>query len=57
VVPRFNTETVLIPVSVNIQFSPNNKIDIGGEFTLGDVKSDEDPIAKRSLLLFGQFRF
>ncbi len=36
--PRFDTSNVVIPVSVNIQFSPNNKMDLGGEFTLGNLK-------------------
>ena len=56
-IPQFNTEIIQIPATAAIQFSPNNKIDIGGEFTLGDVKNDEDPFANRSLLLFAQARF
>ncbi len=60
-VPRFDTTNYAIPVSVNIQFSPNNKMDLGGEFTLGNLKKKDDmgksdPLAQRSLLLFLQFR-
>lgn len=56
-VPEFNTDNVQIPATAAIQFTPSNKLDIGGEFTLGDVKNDDDPFANRSLLLFAQARF
>ena len=55
-VPQFDTETVAIPATAAIQFSPTRLVDIGGEFTFGNMKADE-PFDQRSLLLFGQFRF
>lgn len=55
-IPEFNTETITIPVTAAVLFSPQNNFDIGGEFTLGDVKNSDDPLANRSLLLFAQLR-
>ncbi len=55
-IPRFDTDTVMIPATAAIQFSPTRMVDIGGEFTFGDMKADK-PFDRRSLLLFGQFRF
>ncbi len=57
-IPRFNTDNVAIPATAAVQFSPSNKVDIGGEFTFGNLKS-EDPVKfydQRSLLLFLQAR-
>lgn len=68
VIADFNTDAgnFAIPVSLDIQFSPNNKIDIGGEFTFPNLKPadpDEDgPLEapafydSRFLLLYGQLR-
>jgi hypothetical protein len=44
VVPEFNTNFLIIPASAAVQFSPNNKIDLGLEFTFASLKlskSDE----------------
>lgn len=44
VVPEFNTNFLIIPASAAVQFSPNNKIDLGMEFTFASLKlsnSDE----------------
>jgi hypothetical protein len=72
VVPEFNTERLLIPASGAVQFSPNNKFDLGLEFTLANLNPseademvDEDmdgepdigPFTRRFLLLFAQARF
>ena len=72
IIRDFDTEAenFLIPVSANIQFSPKNLIDIGGEFTFPNLKPPEedtngdgmlDPAPKfykqRMLLLYGQARF
>jgi hypothetical protein len=67
IVPDFNfkAENFIIPVSANIQFSPKNLIDIGGEFTFPNLKPPADPTTMeappfyddRFLLLYGQFRF
>ena len=52
-----------LPGTVAIQFSPNNKIDFGGEFTFGDFgplledENDTSLFDQRSLLLFGRARF
>ncbi len=68
----FNTDAgnFQIPVSLNVQFSPKNLIDIGGEFTFPNLKpADPDDIGgmngpleapkfydNRMLLLYGQIR-
>lgn len=69
IIPDFNTdaENFVIPVSANIQFSPKNLLDIGGEFTFPNLKPPEtqdrnmdgDPDAfyeDRTLLLYVQLR-
>ncbi len=65
IIGDFDTEAKFdIPVSANIQFSPSNLIDIGGEFTFPDLKPSEDPVTmetpaftdNRMLLLYGQLR-
>ncbi len=58
--------TFFIPVSLNIQFSPNNKFDMGGEFSFPNLKPfdpDGDGPTEapafydsRFLLLYGQIR-
>lgn len=69
IIVDFNTDAdnFRIPVSANIQFSPNNLIDIGGEFTFPNLKP-ADPDGEmgpaeapnfydsRMLLLYGQLR-
>lgn len=68
IIEDFNTDAEFfrIPVSANIQFSPTNLIDIGGEFTFPNLKP-ADPDADgpleapafhedRFLLLYGQLR-
>ncbi len=52
----FDPELIEIPITVALQATPTSTVDVGLEFTLGDIKNDEDPIANRSVLLFGQFR-
>ena len=69
IIPDFNTdaENFVIPVSANIQFSPKNTLDIGGEFTFPNLKPPEtqdfnmdgEPDAfyeQRTLLLYIQLR-
>jgi hypothetical protein len=48
-----------VPVTGRIQFSPNQKFDVGLEFTLLNVKPPEgqSPIENRYLALFAQSRF
>lgn len=56
-VPAFNTKFVTVPLTAAAQFSPNNQIDIGIEFTLPvDVRNEETRFSKRSALLFVQTR-
>lgn len=66
-VQRFNTKAIVIPATAAIQFTPNNKFDIGAEFSflnlkpakIEGVEDDQQPkfYDQRSLLLFGQARF
>lgn len=57
IIPRFNTEkgNRSLPATAAFQYTPNNKIDFGGEFTFGNVEADE-PFDERSLLLYVQVR-
>jgi hypothetical protein len=73
VVPEFNTNFLLIPASAAVQFSPNNKFDLGLEFTFASlvlteadkafnemVENPDDEIGvfdRRFLQLFVQARF
>jgi hypothetical protein len=73
VVPEFNTNFLLIPASATVQFSPNNKFDLGLEFTFASLKltkadeafneSNDNPdddisvFSRRFLQLFVQARF
>jgi len=58
-IPQFNTDVIIIPATVAFQFSPNNQFDLGGEFTLGNLKVSDPvkPWDQRSLLLYLQARF
>ncbi len=60
-IPDFDTEAgaFQVPVTGRIEFSPNQKFDIGLEFTLLNVKPPEgqSPIDNRYLALFAQSRF
>lgn len=60
-VPDFDTSAgaFQVPVTGRIEFSPNQKLDIGLEFTLLNVKPPEgqSPIDNRFLSLFVQSRF
>jgi len=69
IIVDFNTDAgnFQIPVSANIQFSPKNLIDIGGEFTFPNLKpppgtdangdgEDDKFYEQRMLLLYIQFR-
>jgi hypothetical protein len=60
-IPDFDTEAgaFQVPVTGRIEFSPNQKFDIGLEFTLLNVKPPEgqSPIDNRFLALFVQSRF
>ena len=60
-IPDFDTSAGLfkVPVTGRVQFSPNQKFDIGLEFTLLNVKPPEgqSPIDNRFLALFMQSRF
>jgi hypothetical protein len=60
IIKDFNTDAgnFQVPVSLNVQFSPTNLFDMGGEFTFPNLKV-EDPekfYDKRFLLLYGQIR-
>jgi hypothetical protein len=60
IIQDFNTDAgnFQIPVSINVQFSPKNLIDIGGEFTFPNLKPPEPAkfYDSRFLLLYGQLR-
>jgi hypothetical protein len=60
-IPDFDTSAgnFRVPVTGRVQFSPNQKFDIGLEFTLLNVKPPEgqSPIDNRFLALFVQSRF
>jgi len=60
-IPDFDTEAgaFQVPVTGRLQFSPNQKFDIGLEFVLLNVKPPEgqSPIDNRYLALFAQSRF
>ena len=60
-IPDFDTEAgaFQVPVTGRLEFSPNQKFDIGLEFTLLNVKPPEgqSPIDNRFLALFVQSRF
>jgi hypothetical protein len=57
----FNTDAgfFTVPVTGRVEFSPNQKLDIGLEFTLLNVKPPEgqSPIDNRFISLFVQSRF
>jgi hypothetical protein len=64
IVPEFNTNFLLIPASATVQFSPNNRFDIGLQFGFNNIKptaadeaADVGPFDRRFLLLFAQARF
>lgn len=60
-IPDFDTSAgaFQIPITGRIEFSPNQKLDIGLEFTLLNLKPPEpqSPIDNRFLSLFAQARF
>jgi hypothetical protein len=60
-IPDFDTSAgaFQVPVTGRIEFSPNQKFDVGLEFTLLNVKPPEgqSPIDNRFLALFAQSRF
>jgi hypothetical protein len=55
------TNNLKVPATIRIQFSPSRQIDIGGEFTLLNIKPQEDseegPFDNRFLSLFFAARF
>jgi hypothetical protein len=55
------TNNLVVPASIRIQFSPTRQYDIGGEFTLLNIKPPEDseagPFDNRFLSLFFAARF
>ncbi len=57
-VPEFNPDFVVIPATAAVQFSPNNKFDLGLEFRFGNLKAPDpaSPFDSRFLMLYGQFR-
>jgi hypothetical protein len=66
IVPEFNTNFLLIPASAAVQFSPNNRFDIGLQFGFNNIKptaqddAADPPIGafdRRFLLLYLQARF
>jgi hypothetical protein len=60
-IPDFDTSAgnFQVPVTGRVQFSPNQKFDVGAEFTLLNVKppDGQSPIDNRFLALFVQSRF
>lgn len=50
------TNQFTVPATARVQFSPNQKLDIGAEFTLKDVKAEEGKFDQRFLTLYVQFR-
>jgi len=60
IIADFNTDAdnFKIPVSLNVQFSPKNLLDIGGEFSFPNLKPPEPAkfTDSRFLLLYGQIR-
>jgi hypothetical protein len=66
IIRDFNTDAgnFLVPASLNIQFSPTNLLDFGGEFSFENLKTEDDPNTmneekfydRRFLLLYGQIR-
>ena len=60
-IPDFDTSAgaFQVPVTGRIEFSPNQKFDIGLEFILLNVKPPEgqSPIDNRFIALFAQSRF
>jgi hypothetical protein len=67
IIRDFNTDAgnFLVPASLNIQFSPTNLIDFGGEFSFENLKAEDNPATpdkeekfydRRFLLLYGQIR-
>jgi hypothetical protein len=59
-VPRFDTEFLLVPATFAVQLTPDNRIDIGLEFTFANVKQPEGsplgPFDQRFLLLYAAAR-
>jgi hypothetical protein len=55
------TNKLTVPATIRVQFSPSQKLDIGAEFTLLNVKpaegSDKGPFDDRFLTLFAASRF
>ena len=56
---RTDADAFVIPATARIQFSPNQKVDIGGEFTFINLKPPEPQrfYDNRFLTLYAQFRF
>jgi hypothetical protein len=66
IVPEFNTNFLFIPANAAVQFSPNNRFDIGLQFGFNNIKptlNDQEaeppigPFDRRFLLLYLQARF
>jgi hypothetical protein len=53
---KFNAANIIVPATARVSFSPNQKFDLGLEFTLLNLKAD-DPFAARFLNLFLASRF
>jgi hypothetical protein len=53
-----NTDAVVVPATIAVQLSPNNKLDAGMEFTFNNMKPPEGVnfYDSRFLLFFGQLR-
>lgn len=63
IVPEFNTNFLLIPAIAQVQFSPNNRLDLGLQFSFANIKptsideaNDIGPFDRRFLLLYVQTR-
>lgn len=56
---RFDANTFIIPATARVQFSPNRRFDLGGEFRVGNVKPPEGQKIYDNLFLtlYGTLRF
>lgn len=54
----FSATNLEVPATASVQLSPNNKLDVGMEFTFNDIKVEEPAkfYDSRFLLFFGQLR-
>lgn len=60
-IPDFNTNFVKVPASAGVQLSPDNRFDLGLEFTFANVKQPDEsllgPFDQRFVLMYLNARF